>query len=257
MKFVTWDFNIKMNCKNCNKELIGPYCYQCGQKARTDRISFNYLLKEFLIFFTHIEKGFVHTTIQMLINPGLMVIRFLEGKRKSIQPPVSYFIIWTAVFIILLLATEFIFGKNEVISYNDYYGPGKSTDYAIRHLSYILVAIFPFISAYFWIVLSGFKYNYFESLVSVFYVIGTILLLQSVFVIICILIHLISGLTIDLILSDPLKVFLVSWFTINFLKHFEIKHKLIRGIIFVILSFGTFTFWRLFVYPSIAEQIIK
>jgi hypothetical protein len=244
------------SCKNCGKELLGAYCYQCGQKARTARISWKYLLGELLHFFTHLEKGFFHTGIQMLMNPGALVIRFLEGKRKEYQPPVSYFLVWTAIFILLLLAMEFVFGKNQVILYNDYYGPGRSTEYAIRHLTYILIAIFPFISVYFWIFAANFKYNYFESLITVFYVIGTILLLQCVFVIMAIVIHLITNKSVNLLYSDSLKILFVSWFAYSFLKLFPVKHKLIRGIVFVLLSFGSFTFWRIVVYPWLAALII-
>lgn len=236
---------------------MGAYCYECGQKARTARISWVYLLNEFLFFFTHLEKGFIYTSLQMLANPGLLVIRFMEGKRKIYQPPVSYFLIWTATFIVLLLASEFIFGKNQVIIYNDYYGPGKTTDYAIRHLTYILVAIFPFISLYFWIFISNFKYNYFESLISVFYVIGTILFLQSIFVILATLIHLLSGHNVDLIYSDSFKVLYVSWFAYSILKIYPVKHKILRGIIFSIFSFGSFTLWRIFIYPWIAAHFVK
>jgi hypothetical protein len=186
-------------CKNCGIELIGFYCHHCGQKASTERISWKYITGQIIYFFTHLEKGFLYTTAQMLVRPGYVVISFLEGKRKSYQKPISYFLIWTGIIILLLLATESYFGKNQVISYNDYYGPAKSTDYAVRNLTYFLFAIFPFLSLYFWIICSNFIYNYFESLVSVFYVIGTIVFLQSCFVIVSILFHLVSGLSVDLV----------------------------------------------------------
>lgn len=243
-------------CKNCEAPLTGAYCSQCGQKSRTARIDGRYLIHEFVYFFTHLEKGFLFTSFQMLKNPGAVVISFIQGKRKTYQPPFSYFIIWTAINIILLLSIESLFGKDQVIVYNDYYGPGRSTEYAIRHLSYVLVIIFPFLSLYFWIVCSQLQYNYFESMTSVFFVIGTVLLLQTAFGLLAIIIFSVSSFSLDLIYSDVLKVSFVSWFTYDFLKRFPVRHKIIRGIVFILLSFGTFSFWRLIAYPWLAEKIL-
>jgi hypothetical protein len=81
------------HCLNCGAELRGAYCQQCGQKANAERITFRYVVHEFFHFFTHIESGFLFTSIQMLKSPGTTAKNFIEGKRKSYQPPVSYFFI--------------------------------------------------------------------------------------------------------------------------------------------------------------------
>ena len=80
-----------------------------------ERLSFSALVQEVLHFFTHIEKGFLLTTKSFLIRPGASSVEFLQGKRRKFQKPISYFLIWTGLYI---LAHNFLihhFGYHLVI----------------------------------------------------------------------------------------------------------------------------------------------
>lgn len=87
-------------CLNCGNNFEGHYCSGCGQKATVKRITGRVLLEEIIHFFTHLEKGFLHTTWNFLVRPGLISINYLEGKRKRYQKPISYFLIWTGLYIL-------------------------------------------------------------------------------------------------------------------------------------------------------------
>ena len=67
------------------------FCKHCGQNADIGRISWKYIWHEVIYFFTHMEKGFLFTSRQMVVSPGKSVKEFMEGKRKNYQPPVSCF----------------------------------------------------------------------------------------------------------------------------------------------------------------------
>ena len=54
-----------------------------------------------LHFFTHFEKGFLHTAWGFIIRPGITSLNLLEGKRKRYQTPVSYLFICTGLYIIV------------------------------------------------------------------------------------------------------------------------------------------------------------
>lgn len=70
------------NCLNCGKELIDLYCYGCGQKADTHRISFtNFVFHDLLHGTFHIEKGMLFTAKQALIRPGQAALDYISGKR--------------------------------------------------------------------------------------------------------------------------------------------------------------------------------
>src|SRR5690242_19557317 len=99
-------------CKNCGAHVNGTYCSHCGQKITLERISFHYISHEVTHFFTHFEKGFAFTSWNMLAKPGKVVTEFVEGKRKKYQPPVSFFLIWITIYLLLLYVVQKIFGEN-------------------------------------------------------------------------------------------------------------------------------------------------
>jgi hypothetical protein len=229
------------------------YCSHCGQKAEIERITFHYIWHQVLHFFTHAEKGFLFTSWRMLAAPGRTVKNFIEGKRMHYQAPVSYYLIWNAVYILLLYLVGKSFGDNKAVNFAHYFGPSEKTQYALSHLNIVLTALLPFQAFYVYLIMVYRVYNYFESLVAVFYAIGTVLMLQFAFVVLAIPVFLLSGVSANIQLSDILKVLYIGWFMIDFVKLLPVKHKFIKAIIVMLLAFGTFTVWRLYVFPAVAE----
>ena len=192
----------------------------------------------------------------MLAKPGKVVTDFVKGKRKIYQPPVSFFLIWITMYLLLLYIVEKIFGENVVIDYKEYFGPTSTTKFAISHLSFVLLVVIPFQALYFYLLVARRKYNYFESFVVAIYFLGTIIILQSLFVILAIIIHLITGATLAIIYSDSLKIIYLAWAITDTIKLFRVKNKVIRVVLFAVLAFGTFTVWRLYGVPAIIEWIM-
>ena len=240
------------HCLNCGAELHGAYCQQCGQKAKVERITFRYVVHDLFHFFTHIESGFLFTSIQMLKSPGATAKNFIEGKRKSYQPPVSYFFIWTTIYILLLYLIEKTFGENVVINYQNYFGQGEATKLAIGHLSVVLNFVIPFQALYLWLLMTRNWYGYFETMVASIYSLGTIIMLQFLFAVMALAVHLMFSVSVELRISDLLKVGYILWFAIHFIRLFDVKGKFWRVVAFAILAFGTFTVWRLYGFPAIA-----
>ena len=207
-------------------------------------------------FFTHVESGFLFTSVRMITRPGKTVVDFISGKRITYQRPISYFLIWIAIYALMLFTADKFFGENNVIEYKNYFGSDVSTRYAINHLSIILSVLIPVFGFYIYL-LSGRKlFNYAECLVMVIYALGTIILLQSVFVVISVIYHIVSSRAMDLNLSDIFKIIYQFWFGYSFMKQLPLKHGLLRSIAFVILCFGTFSLWRLILYPMLAGQYL-
>jgi hypothetical protein len=243
-------------CKNCGEKVVGMYCSHCGQKLAEERISYRYIGHEVLHFFTHFEKGFLFTSWNMLVKPGRVVNDFVKGKRKIYQPPVSFFLIWITIYLLLLYIVQNMFGENVVIDYKNYFGSSSTTKYAVSHLSVVLLVVIPFQALYFYWLVAWKKYNYFESFVVAMYYLGTIILLQSVFVVLALIFHLVTGSLVALIYSDLLKIIYLAWAITDTIKLFRVKNKIIRIIVFVILAFGTFSIWRLYGVPAIIEWIL-
>lgn len=85
-------------CLNCGNALTGNYCAQCGQKAEVRRLDWHSLGEEVFHFFTHIEKGFLFTSRDLIIRPHRLCKDYLEGKRKSYHKPIGFLLIWITIF---------------------------------------------------------------------------------------------------------------------------------------------------------------
>jgi hypothetical protein len=242
-----------MYCKNCGKPASDLFCGHCGQAAKVERITFSYIWHDIFHFFTHMEKGFLFTSYRMLISPGKTATDFISGKRKNYQSPISYFLIWTTIYILFLYGIEKAFGENSVINLSEYFGPLATTKLAISHLSLVLAIMIPFQALYLFILVTKTTYNYFETMTATIYSIGTIILLQFVFAVAALLIHVIFNVPVDLRISDILKVIYLIWFISDTVKLFPVKFKILRMLLFSILAFGTFTLWRLYGFPALVN----
>lgn len=93
--------NQPTHCLNCGTILISKFCHHCGQKASVGRITFTETLKRFLSSAFSIEGPFFKTVRLLLINPGKVFREFIQGKRKTYYKPIAFFILTTAIYLIL------------------------------------------------------------------------------------------------------------------------------------------------------------
>ena len=237
-------------CNNCGQAVRESYCGHCGQRVNPERINFAFLCREIFHFFTHLDKGFLFTSFQMIIHPGSTVKNYIDGKRKEYQSPISYFLFWTTVFVLFLWLIEKIFGMNKVIDYMGYFGPGSDTRLAISNLSIVLMFVIPFQAFYLYLLVTKKKYNYFETMVGILYALGTVILFQFVFALFALLYYAITSRPVNLQVSDTFKIIYLVWFISDTIRLYHLNHKMIRAIGFITLAFGTFTLWRLYGLPA-------
>lgn len=57
-----------IKCKNCSFSFEGNYCSNCGQTAKTERISFKFLWEDIQHGILHYDKGIVYTVKQLFLN---------------------------------------------------------------------------------------------------------------------------------------------------------------------------------------------
>lgn len=215
-----------------------------------ERITPAYLVHEIFQFFTHLQKGFLFTTRQLIVNPGETVVGFIKGKRKQYYPPISYFLVWISIYALSLYRIQHLFGENRVIDYNDYFGPGTSTQYAVTHLAVVLTMVIPFMALYFDLLFTRKRYNFFECIVVAVYCLGTVIFFQFVFAVLSLFKYMAVRDASDLMISDLLKIAYVSWFALAFSNSIKPgRWSGIRIVGFILLSFGTFTLWRMYGFP--------
>ena len=96
------------NCLNCNAELTGAYCAQCGQKNIRSGLRFGEVISDFFSYNFSIDGPILQTLKLLVMNPGELYRSFIQGKRKSYYKPIQFFIVTTLVY--------FAFG--EIIGYD-------------------------------------------------------------------------------------------------------------------------------------------
>ena len=70
------------SCLNCNENLIGKFCYNCGQKSDTHRITLkHFIFHDVLHGVWHIEKGIIFTIKESKTRPGKAALDYISGKR--------------------------------------------------------------------------------------------------------------------------------------------------------------------------------
>lgn len=159
------------NCRNCGKELIGSYCYFCGQKADLKPINFQFVLSEIRNGIMQIDRGFVYTVKELFTRPGHTIREYIEGKRVKHFKPISLVLLLALIYGILVhylgtssFLSDFMAGFNER-------GEESGTDYAqvttllswlINNYQYTSLLFIPLWSLASYLIFLRKPYNYFE-----------------------------------------------------------------------------------------------
>ena len=88
-------------CMNCGTELMGPFCYYCGQPDKNFMRFFPVLLRELLEDFMDFDSRFMRTIKPLLFRPGRLTRDYLDGKRFRYVPPLRLYIFSSIAFFFL------------------------------------------------------------------------------------------------------------------------------------------------------------
>ena len=88
-------------CLNCHAPLSGSFCQNCGQSKSVHRITFKETIGEFFSSTFALEGQLLSTIRLLIVNPGKLFREFIGGKRKPYYKPVAFFVVMTAVYLIL------------------------------------------------------------------------------------------------------------------------------------------------------------
>lgn len=91
----------KKHCLNCGAELVGDFCHACGQSAKVERLTFVETIRDFFSSSFALEGPLLMTIKMLLVNPGMLFREYVTGKRKKYYKPVAFFVLLTALYIII------------------------------------------------------------------------------------------------------------------------------------------------------------
>ena len=166
-------------CLNCGTSFQGKYCYECGQKASVQKLTWKSILEEVVHFFTHAEHSFIYTSKQLVKAPGIIVKEFLDGKRKKVHKPITFLLIWAAI---LKLITEFYrycalhfdlyrFKRSEPVFRILWSGPKNPNLIKMENLIDLLIEA-PVLVIIGWVVFRKTKNSFVENWVAIIYAIS-------------------------------------------------------------------------------------
>lgn len=156
-------------CLNCGAAIQHEFCPYCGQKKDVEKLNWHSFIHEIGHFFTHIEKGFLTTSFQLLIRPGRVIKEYLEGKRKKYHKPVSFYLVWAAIRLVTFTAVISLMNYENLRSGNSFFATKEEGMYVVYHNQVFGLLLIPIQSLFIWLIISRPKMNYIETLTASIY----------------------------------------------------------------------------------------
>jgi hypothetical protein len=108
-------------CINCDLELTGIYCSNCGQKGEIERITSKSLFSNYVGRIFGFDTKFLRTIKDLTISPGVVGHSFIDGNRVRYIDPVGYFFIITTLMLLTYAVLdvdiqEFMFSNSNQFS---------------------------------------------------------------------------------------------------------------------------------------------
>lgn len=227
-------------CLNCGAEIQQQFCPYCGQKKDVKKLNWHSFVHEITHFFTHIEKGFLNTSFQLLTRPGRVMKEYLEGKRKKYNKPVSLYLVWAAI---RLLTFTFVISLMDYENFrsssgNAFFFSKEVGTYVVQHNQVFGLLLIPILALFIWIIVSHSKMNYIETLTASIYASAIIEMLIFFQILITGLLLQINFLTNSFVLQ--VQVVYTSWMffcLIDIFKRDRIKLLLLRVLLALIVTF--------------------
>jgi hypothetical protein len=95
---------IEKVCLNCNAEVVGRYCHQCGQENIEPKESFWHLVSHFFNDITHFDGKFFTTVSLLFRKPGFLSKEYSLGRRMRYLNPVRMYVFTSFVFFLVFFS---------------------------------------------------------------------------------------------------------------------------------------------------------
>ena len=95
-------FHFKGLCFNCEYEVDGKFCPNCGQSAKGFNRPFFSILFESLSDALSFDNRLFHTLIPLFLKPGYLTKEFMRGRRVRYTPPFRLYLFLTFFAFLLL-----------------------------------------------------------------------------------------------------------------------------------------------------------
>ena len=176
--------NMSLTCLNCGTEISDQFCPHCGQKKEVKRLTWHSLVHEVAHFLSHIEEGFIKTSVQLVYRPGRTIREYLEGKRKTYYKPVALYLVWATIFLITHnLVTRWMHYEAKTVG-NFLFFNHETGNYFVQHRNIFELLLLPIMALFAWLIITRPKMNYIETLALGIYMFSVLQMFNSLQIII-------------------------------------------------------------------------
>jgi len=91
-------------CPNCSTEIIGNFCFNCGQSARDLKRPFFSLIRDMLGDIFSFDGRVWKTLPSLMFRPGKVTRSYIDGQRMRFVPPFRLFLIASVLFFLVLFS---------------------------------------------------------------------------------------------------------------------------------------------------------
>src|SRR4051812_2429719 len=88
-------------CVECGADVSGRYCAQCGEAVAHHDYSLKHVAEEALETVAHVDGRVFSTFRALILEPGLLAVNFLAGRRKSQMGPVQLFLVCNVLYFLM------------------------------------------------------------------------------------------------------------------------------------------------------------
>lgn len=157
------------HCLNCEAQLQGPYCHQCGQK-KAHRMTLPHLLHEVVHFITHLDGRFGNTLRGLARNPGRLALNYVQGQRARYFAP--------GTFLLFSLSASFVLLRVIVLSQPRapegmrFETQPEVVQFVAAYLHFMVLATLPLMGLVLRLLYSRNRFSYGEHMVLLAYAVG-------------------------------------------------------------------------------------
>lgn len=134
----------RVECLNCGETFNGNFCPECGQKAATERLTFNSILGNIMEGFTNFSSGMLFTIVRLFTHPGEAIRKYIEGSRVIYTKPFSFLFVLCAAWSILYFVIKYYFPEALTGFYNDDSDAVRYTEWAYNNVIVQTLVELPF-----------------------------------------------------------------------------------------------------------------
>ena len=228
-----------MNCRNCNHTISGKYCSHCGSPAVLKRVDGSYIFHE-LQHILHFEKGILYTIKALLQKPGQNIRAFITEDRARLVKPIIFIIITSVIYTAI---SHFHGVEMKPAGVAAHTATVTIMAWIEAHYGYANIIMGIFIGYWLKLLFLKSRYNIFEILIMLCFVMGIGMLIFAIFAVVDALLHINS----HMVATGAIMAY-CTWAIGQF---FNEKKVLSYVLAFIGYSVGMLSFWTVAVLTGI------